>query len=175
MKHLPLSALYLLFGLVVAFPVNASPPPAPAVVALADGSYAVTREARNAFERDTDKLTEAATAAAVAFCAEKGKQLKLVSVTIDKPWITTGYVKATVVFKALDAGDPQLADTTPVPVINARKKTVTAAAAVAAPAPASPVNDLYSDLLKLDDLHKRGILTDEEFQEEKKKVLSRSK
>lgn len=176
-KPLPRPALYLLFGLVVALPVKASAPPLPAVVTLADGTYSVTREARNAFDRDVGKLMEAAKEAAAAFCAEKGKQPKVVSVTIDKPWITTGFVKATVVFKALDAGDPLLADHTPVPVIHARKKTVTAAATVSVPAPApvSPVNDLYNDLLKLDDLHKRGILTDEEFQEEKKKVLNRSK
>ena len=35
-------------------------------------------------------------------------------------------------------------------------------------------DDLYEALLKLDDLRKKGILTDEEFQAEKKKVLSRS-
>lgn len=39
--------------------------------------------------------------------------------------------------------------------------------------PASP--DLYTQLLKLDDLHKRGILTDEEFEAQKKKVLEASK
>jgi hypothetical protein len=35
--------------------------------------------------------------------------------------------------------------------------------------------DLYTELIKLDELRKRGILTEEEFQAEKKKVLSRSK
>jgi hypothetical protein len=35
--------------------------------------------------------------------------------------------------------------------------------------------DLYTELIKLDDLRKRGILTEEEFQAEKKKVLNRSK
>jgi len=32
-------------------------------------------------------------------------------------------------------------------------------------------NEVYSEILKLDDLHKRGILTDEEFEAEKRKVL----
>jgi hypothetical protein len=50
-------------------------------------------------------------------------------------------------------------------------------APAAAVAPALPItgNDLYSELLKLDDLRKRGILTEDEFQAEKKKVLNRSK
>ena len=33
-------------------------------------------------------------------------------------------------------------------------------------------DDLYAQLTKLDDLRKKGILTDEEFQAEKKKILS---
>ena len=32
----------------------------------------------------------------------------------------------------------------------------------------------YSELVKLDDLRKKGILTDDEFQAEKKKLLSKS-
>ena len=31
--------------------------------------------------------------------------------------------------------------------------------------------DLYTELMKLDDLRKKGILTDEEFDEQKKKLL----
>ncbi|MBK8573770.1 MAG: SHOCT domain-containing protein [Holophagaceae bacterium] len=34
-----------------------------------------------------------------------------------------------------------------------------------------PKNDLYNELLKLDDLKKRGIITEEEFQGQKKKLL----
>jgi len=46
----------------------------------------------------------------------------------------------------------------------------------AAPAEKSlSTDELYNDLLKLDDLRKKGILSDDEFQAEKKKVLSRSK
>ena len=33
-------------------------------------------------------------------------------------------------------------------------------------------NDLYSELLKLDDLKKRGILSEAEFEAQKKKLLS---
>jgi hypothetical protein len=34
-------------------------------------------------------------------------------------------------------------------------------------------NDLYTELMKLDDLRKRGILTDEEFEAQKAKLLAR--
>ena len=51
---------------------------------------------------------------------------------------------------------------------------------VATPSPAenatasAPVNTLYDQLMKLDDLRQRGILTVEEFDIEKKKVLAQS-
>lgn len=51
---------------------------------------------------------------------------------------------------------------------------------VATPSPAEnataspPVNTLYDQLMKLDDLRQRGILTVEEFDIEKKKVLAQS-
>ncbi len=34
--------------------------------------------------------------------------------------------------------------------------------------------DLYTELMKLDDLHRNGILTDDEFEEQKKKILERN-
>ena len=77
--------------------------------------------------------------------------------------------KAKVVFKALDAGDPQLrSEPTPAPMVERP-------AAVAAAERPAVVGDLYGDLLKLDELRKKGILTEEEFQSEKRKVLERSK
>ena len=58
---------------------------------------------------------------------------------------------------------------------NTWAKTLTVAAVMpAAPAPLT-TDELYANLLKLDDLHKKGILTDEEFAAEKKKRLARSK
>ena len=35
--------------------------------------------------------------------------------------------------------------------------------------------DLYTELMKLDDLRKKGILTEEEFEAEKKKLLEAAK
>ncbi|MCW0453237.1 hypothetical protein NB721_002323 [Xanthomonas sacchari] len=40
------------------------------------------------------------------------------------------------------------------------------------PAPSAPP-DLYAELLKLDDLRKKGLLTEAEFQAQKAKLLSR--
>lgn len=62
-----------------------------------------------------------------------------------------------------------------------RKKTeldVTVNTNAPTPAPtsqpaASSSSDMYSELLRLDDLHKRGILTDAEFKSQKAKLLTR--
>jgi len=142
---------------------SASHDDAPKVVELGNDTYSITCEAKNAFHRDTEKLKADASAAAAGYCAAQGKQMKLVSLTSDLPMFSTGYAKAKIVFKALNAGDPGLL---------ASENTT----AVAAPAERSlTTDDLYNELLKLDDLRKKGILTDEEFQSEKKKVLNRSK
>lgn len=142
-----------------------------------DNTYSYTREAATTFNRDVEQLTAEAKEDAAKFCAGKGKQAKVVSIVVNKPWYTLGFATATVTFKALEAGDPELAEAASVPVVNARKKTKTPPVVAPPPTPTlpAPVSDLYTDLLKLDDLRKKGILTEEEFQTEKQKVLSRSK
>ncbi len=150
---------------------------------LGNNTFSCTREATTTFGRDTDKLIAEAKDDAAKFCAAKSKQPKIVSISFEKPWMTLGFPKATVVFKALDAGDPALADTTPVPVVRTDKKAKPVEKLEPQPAiaprpvspPASSVDTLYADLTKLDELRKKGILTEEEFQAEKKKVLERSK
>ena len=149
--------------------------PAPTVVPLDHNTYSIVIEASNGFTRDTAKLKARAEEEAAKYCAAQGKYYKLVSLTEEKPWFSLGYVKARIVFKALDSTEPEAV------AVAAPASYAAAAAASAAPVavPAresiTPTGDLYNDLLKLDDLRKRGILTDEEFQAEKKKVLDRSK
>jgi hypothetical protein len=137
---------------------------APRIVPLGDGSYSVTVEAAHKFTRNTDKLKAEATQAAADFCQQQGKHLKIVAVTQNKSMFLVGdMASATLTFKALDLADPELARPAPVP-------------AGADPAVAPITNEqLYADLLRLDDLHKKGILSDAEFAAEKKKVLDRSR
>ena len=151
----------------------------PKVESMGNDTYTVTRVAKTGFVRHTDKLRAEALDDAAKFCADQGKQLKVVTVTDSKPTVMFfGYAKATVVFKALDAGDPELRSE-PAPAALAGRT----APAAFTERPAPPViaerplttDELYSELTKLDDLRKKGILTDEEFQSEKRKVLNRSK
>ena len=127
------------------------------VVPLGNNTYSIKVEAKNALHRDVDVLRTEANEAAASYCAEHGKELKVVSLTDKLPTFGLGYAFAKITFKALNPGDPELTA-----------------------APAAPVerhlttDELYSELVKLDDLRKKGILTDEEFQAEKKKLLSHS-
>ena len=171
--------LALLFGLVAvtcrAADIN------PEIVPLGHDTYALTRWATNGFTRNTEKLQKLALEDAAAYCARLHKELKVISTSKDRPAVPlTGFASAKVVFKALDANDPELH--APVPVESIPGTTTQ----VYAPAPAAPVvaesptpktatDVLYNDIMKLDDLRKRGLLTDEEFQAQKKKLLEQSK
>ena len=136
---------------------------APRVVPLGNNDYSITVKATHKFTRNTEKLKEQAMAAATQFCAKEGKQLKVVSVKEDKSFFMVGdFAQATLTFKALSPGDPELNAPAEAQGRPAMTEGLTTEA-------------LYADLLKLDDLHKKGILTDAEFDAEKKKVLARSK
>ncbi len=182
----------------------ATAPVAPKVIDLGDGTYSITCTAKDGFHRDIPALKAEALEDAANYCAAQGKQLKVVDTTKKKPWFSLGYCSATVVFKALSPGDPELA-AAPAPVeyrgvvaqVTPLQRPTTATASqqpapvapaqppatpAAAQPPAQPTvqekpvtsGDLYTALLQLDDLRKRGILTEEEFQAEKQKVLKRS-
>jgi hypothetical protein len=130
---------------------------------MGDNTWSITREASSAFHRDLDKLKQDATDAATKFCADQGKQMRLISLTGNLPMFAMGYAKAKIVFKALNPGDPEL--TAPLVVPGAPAQVVYA------PAERRLTTDeLYTELVKLDDLRKKGILTEAE----KKKLLSRS-
>ena len=153
---------------------------------MGDNTFSITCEAPNAFHRDLDKLKEEATDAASKYCADQGKQMKLISLTGKVPVFGMGYAKAKIVFKALSPGDPELSMPVaangsayaPAPAVYAAAPATYSAApatyAAPAPLPHLSTDELYSELVKLDDLRKKGILSDDEFQAEKKKLLSRS-
>jgi hypothetical protein len=130
------------------------------VVHVSDNTYSVLREAKNTFNRDTQVLKDAAMQEAENFCKQQGKELKVVTWMVYKPRFISGYASAKLVFKAFAPGDPEL--------------TATPAALPTTPILTSGApGDLYTELLKLDDLKKRGILSEKEFEAEKKKALKR--
>jgi hypothetical protein len=131
------------------------------VVSLGENTFSLTRQAATAFDRDTEHLQTEARDDAAKYCAAQGKQLQIVSLKTDKPLFALGYASAKIVFRAVEPGTPEA------PVANA-------ASAAAAGGKPTATGELYNDLLKLEDLRQRGILTDKEFQSAKKRILERA-
>ena len=75
-------------------------------------------------------------------------------------------------FRVVDKDDPEARRTSLAPVANTVIK-VEGAPPQAAPPPreVDHVDDLYGKLTKLDDLRKRGLISDAEFETEKHKLL----
>ena len=129
------------------------------VTSAADGTYSVTAKATHKFTRNTDKLKEQAMQAAEEFCAKDGKSLKVLSVKEDKKQYLVGdFASVTLTFKALAAGEAEAA---PAP------------AATPAAAKTMTTDELAAELTKLDDLRKKGLLSDAEFDALKQKLLNR--
>jgi putative hemolysin len=166
MTTLPLRRLLATIVLGLAVSQAAAESTAPTVENLGNSTYRVSASATHKFTRNTARLKENASAAASEFCAKQGKQLKIVKVEETKSFYGVGdMARATLTFKALDLTDPELA-----------ASANSAGTAANASSAASLTNEaLYADLLRLDDLRKKGILTDDEFAAEKKKILERSK
>ena len=142
----------------------------PEILPLGHDTYALTRWANTGFVRNTEKLKAQALEDAAAYCAKLHKELKIVSTTTARPAIPlTGFANAKVVFKALDANDPELH----APVA-ASAAVAAAPVAVENATPRSETDALYRDLMQLDDLRKRGLLTEEEFQAKRKKLVEKS-
>lgn len=138
------------------------------VTSLGDNTYTLTVKASTKFTRNTTKLKNQGIEAAKDFCAKEGKQFKLVSADEDKQMYLVGpMAKVVLTFKALNAGDPELAGASTV----ATQPMV--AAAPPPPPPRITTDELRDELTKLDDLRKKGLLTDAEFDALKQKLLSR--
>jgi len=110
---------------------------------------------------------------ATKYCAAQGKELKILEITSDRPFFSTGYASAKIVFKAVAPGEvePASAPTTAASASGMTNPDMTNHT----PEHATPTDELYNELMKLDELRQKGILTDKEFKAEKKKVLDRSR
>lgn len=128
------------------------------VAPTGDGNYRVTVRADHKFTRNTAKLKEQAVAAATDFCGKQGKVPRIVSVQEDKAQYLVGrFAGVTLVFQAVAPGE-----------------TGRAPADVATPTPpALTTDELAAELTKLDELRKKGLLSDAEFDVLKQKLLSR--
>ena len=100
---------------------------------------------------------------------QRGKALQVVNTyEASPPYILANFPKAEVQFMCLDSNDPELGrprlKKTPDSVIEIKGSTPQSGS--------KNQSDLYAELVKLDDLRKRGIITEAEFDAQKRKLLS---
>jgi len=148
---------------------------APQIVKLPGDTYSITRTDRGGSLDDIGSTKSAMMRDANDFAAKQGKVASTVSMK-DTPAAVQGFTTVEYRFTLLDKDALP-----PAAVLSARADTSSAPStkAISTPAPTSPLTrtqgphsiDIYGELIKLDDLRKRGILTDDEFAREKKKIL----
>jgi len=139
------------------------------VVPIGKDTYLVSRQAATGFT-GSGTLKGDAIREATDFCESRKKTLQVVSTQeAQPPFILANFPKAEVQFMCLDANDPELGR----PKLQKTPDTVVEVKPSEAPRLTQPQkNDIYAELLKLDDLRKRGIITEPEFESQKRKLLA---
>ncbi|HVZ65838.1 MAG TPA: SHOCT domain-containing protein [Lacunisphaera sp.] len=167
MTFAPFARIGIVLGALLLVPTTRASEISP-VTSLGDNTYTLTVKASTKFTRNTTKLKNQGIEAAKEFCAKEGKQLKVLSAEEDKQMYLVGpMAKVVLTFKALAAGDPELV---------AAPGVVAMPSVAPAPPPPPPritTDELHDELTKLDDMRKKGLLTDAEFDALKQKLLSR--
>jgi hypothetical protein len=143
----------------------------PEIVQLSPDTYMISRADHGGiFGGGLPKLTVKVIKQANEFAAKQGK-IAIPLASVEHPmgggpaqWATFEYQ-----FRVVDKNDPEARRTSLQPSANVVVKMEQPAQSTT-PAAAKP--DLYSELLKLDDLRKRGIITESEFQAQKAKLLA---
>jgi hypothetical protein len=139
------------------------------VIPIGQDTFMVSRQAATGFSGSGTLKAEAFQEAS-QYCEKLGKSLQVVSThEASPPYILANFPKAEIQFMCLDAKDAELnrpklrkeADT----VIEVKKDIRTKDESV-------KHKDVYAELIKLDDLRKKGIISEAEFAEQKKKLLS---
>jgi hypothetical protein len=146
----------------------------PGIVQLSPDTYMLSREAHGGIFASAAGLKAGVIQDANKFAENQGKVAVPISAK-EKPmgngpaqWASFEYQ-----FRVVDKSDPAVRRTQLVhnPNIIIQKADQDAPPPTAAAE--EKKSDLYSDLLKLEDLRKRGLLTEAEFEAQKKKLLER--
>lgn len=138
---------------------------APEIVKTADNNYSISRLDRGGSMGDIAGTRQSMVSDAKKFADQQGLVAVKVAMTdtpTDVPGFTTIDYKFQLVSKEVAAA---------LPVMTTIAKGQ-ATPAVSSGNELSRSTAVYDALVKLDDLHKRGILTDDEFASQKKKILN---
>jgi len=144
----------------------------PGVTKLSPDTYILSRTDKggifgNAAAMKTDVIREAN-----EFAESQGKVaipigLKETPLLVGRQFASVEYQ-----FRVVDKSDPEARRTSLIPRADVViEKTDKVTAEITSKDKTEPKKDMYGELIKLDDLRKRGILTEVEFQDQKQKLL----
>jgi len=145
-----MNRLALLLTLLTILPMNTFAKD-PEIVGMSPNIYMITRASKAGMFTNVEKLKIKVIDQANDFAASKGKVVVLISQNFNRPfagWPTFEYVFQLVDEDEIDEDGNLLED-----------------------ADEDESFDVYTEILKLDELRNRGLLTDEEFEKEKQKIL----
>lgn len=146
-----LAIALLAFGWTAVASAAASQKPAN-LVDLGHDTYQLSLSSKFLYAPGTKKLARRVRADAEQYCRDQGRQMKEVSIEEKRGDIVFGdFAKVTLTFQALPPGDPQLA--------------APDSATAAAPA---------TDLAKLEELHRAGVLPAADYDAAKRRAAARS-
>jgi len=149
----------------------------PGIVQLSPDTYMITKEDHGgifAFKRGglkTDAIREAN-----AFAESKDKIAIPISTKEHPVGVLGDWASVEYQFKVVDKNDPEARRTALVPradVVIEKNETINANLRTKDETEKRP--DLYTEIMKLDDLRKKGLISDAEFEAQKQKLLSGAK
>ena len=152
------------------FVTNASQAKTPEIIEISPNTYMITRDSKAGMFASMAKLKTKVLRQANEFAASKDKIVIPISERTSRPvpgWPTYEYQ-----FRLVD---PDSQEATSTAIQSSADKIVenrnVYSGGVTIKQETDEEPDLYTELMKLDDLRKKGILSDEEFEAQKKKLL----
>jgi uncharacterized protein YcfL len=141
----------------------------PGIVQLSPDTYFISRTDKAGLFGNASKMKTEVIQEANEFAAKQGKVAIPVS-TQDNPMTMGQYASFDYEFRVVDKNDPEAKRTAMTPRANlVIQNTEKITADVNTNEVKSP--DLYTELVKLDELRQKGIITDDEFAVQKKRLL----
>jgi hypothetical protein len=148
----------------------------PEIVQLSPDTYLITKEDHGGIFGSLAKMKVKIIKQANGFAAKQGK-IAIPLSSVERPlghgpaqWASFEYQ-----FRVVDKGDAEARRTSLTPRPEVVVAVDTTSRTPPAPVSSSTVtktDEIYNSLLKLDDLRKRGLITDAEYETQKKRILS---
>jgi len=143
----------------------------PGIVKLSPDTYMLTRTDKGGVFGNASRMKANVIREANEFAASQGKVAIPISLKED-PMYIGHFASVEYQFRVVDKSDPEAGRVSLVPRPNiVIDKTEKSSVDIHTKDQTEKSRDVYVELIKLDDLRKKGILTDAEFEAQKKKLL----